>query len=450
MTLAIILVLLVVGSVIFHLVSPWWLTPVASNWDSIDATISLTFWITGSVFVGINLFLAYTIYRYRYKASRTAHYEPENKKLEIWLSVFTAVGVAAMLAPGLVVWADFVTVPEDADEIEVVGEQWQWSFRLPGEDGVLGKVDARFIGPDNRFGMSPDDPTGLDDVLVSTNELHLPLHRAVKVNLRSKDVLHDFAVAQFRVKMDLVPGIVSYLWFEPTRIGKFDILCMELCGIGHYTMRGYVVVEPQEDYEHWLAQQKTWATIMGEPPGDSQLGGPHFAVCASCHGAKGEGIKAMNAPRLAGLQPWYVERQLKYYQQGIRGAHADDTYGKQMAPMAGMLVNDAAIRNVAAYIDTLEVADSNEATSGNIEKGARSYVSCGACHGTAGRGNYALGAPRLAGQSDWYLKRQLQNFKSGVRGAHKSDIYGHQMALMARTLQDDQSIDDLLAYLSSL
>ena len=248
MTLVIILILLVVGSVIFHFVSPWWFTPVASNWGSIDATINLTFWITGSVFVAVNLFLAYSIYRFRYKANRRAHYEPENKKLEVWLTAFTAVGVAAMLAPGLIVWADFVTVPEGADEIEVVGEQWQWSFRLPGEDGVLGKVDARFIGPENRFGMSPDDPAGLDDILVNTNELHLPLNRAVKVNLRSKDVLHNFAVAQFRVKMDLVPGIVSYLWFEPTRTGKFDILCMELCGIAHYAMRGYVVVETQKRF----------------------------------------------------------------------------------------------------------------------------------------------------------------------------------------------------------
>jgi cytochrome c oxidase subunit 2 len=450
MALVIILILLVVGSVIFHLVSPWWLTPIASNWGSIDATINLTFWITGSVFIAVNLFLAYTIYRYRYKASRRAHYEPENKKLEVWLTVFTAVGVAAMLAPGLIVWADFITVPEDADEIEVVGEQWQWSFRLPGEDGVLGKVDARFIDQKNRFGMSPDDPAGLDDILITTNELHLPINRAVKVNLRSKDVLHDFAVAQFRVKMDIVPGIVSYLWFEPTRTGKFDILCMELCGIAHYTMRGYVVVEAQKDYDQWLAQQNTWAAIKGQPPGDSHRGKAQFTLCASCHGQKGEGNKAMNAPRLAGLQPWYIERQLKYYQQGIRGKHKDDSYGQQMAPMAGMLADDAAIRDVAAYIDTLEVVNSADVSNGNIEKGASSYVSCGACHGTAGRGNYALSAPRLAGQSDWYLKRQLQNFKQGVRGAHKSDSYGHQMALMSRTLQDEQAVDDLLAYLNSL
>ena len=125
MALVIVLVLLVVGSVVFHFVSPWWFTPIASNWGTIDDTIIITFWITGIVFVAVNLFLAYSIYRFRYSPDRRALYEPENKKLEIWLTAITAVGVAAMLAPGLVVWADFVTVPEGADEIEVVGEQWK-------------------------------------------------------------------------------------------------------------------------------------------------------------------------------------------------------------------------------------------------------------------------------------------------------------------------------------
>jgi len=450
MALVIALVLLVVGSVVFHFVSPWWFTPVASNWGSIDDTIELTFYITGFVFVAVNLFLAYAIYRYRYSADRRSQYQPENKKLEIWLTVVTAIGVAVMLAPGLFVWADFVTVPEDADEIEVVGEQWRWSYRLPGKDGKLGKVDSRFIGPRNPFGMSPADEAGLDDLLISTNELHLPIDRPVKLNLRSKDVLHDFAVAEFRVKMDLVPGMVTYLWLTPTRTGKFDILCMELCGIGHFTMRGYVVVDEQADYDIWLGEQKTWAEIKGQPAGDPATGKNQYAVCASCHGQNGEGNIAMNAPRLVGLQTWYIERQLKYYQQGIRGAHKDDTFGQQMAPMAGMLANETAIRNVTAYIDTLTAAPGIPTIEGDIERGANLYVTCGACHGASAEGKYALNAPRLAGQSDWYLKRQLENFQRSIRGAHKSDSFGHQMVLMSKTLQNEQAVNDLLAYLNNL
>ncbi|MFK8047461.1 MAG: c-type cytochrome [Halioglobus sp.] len=450
MKLVIVLVLLVVGSVVFHFASPWWFTPLASNWGMIDTTIEITFWITGFVFVAVNLFLAYAIYKYRFSASKRAHYEPENKKLEVWLTTITGIGVAAMLAPGLIVWADFVSPPEDADVIEVVGQQWQWSYRLPGEDGILGTVDSRYVGPDNPFGMNPTDANGLDDVLVDSNELHIPLNRPVKVLLRSKDVLHNFAVPQFRVKMDLVPGLVSYLWFEPTKTGKFDILCMELCGIAHYTMRGYVVVDEQADYDSWLAQQTTWADRQGLAGGDATQGKGLYTVCGSCHGQQGEGIVAMNAPRLAGLPAWYIERQVKYYQQGIRGAHEEDTYGKQMAPMANMLVDDLSIRHVTAYIDSLNVSPTGSTLSGDAIAGEKHYNSCGACHGAKAQGNYALNAPPLAGQQDWYLQRQLENFRKGIRGAHKSDVYGHQMVLMARTLQNEQSVNDLLAYLSSL
>src|SRR5690606_26307740 len=151
-----------------------------------------TFWVTGFVFVTVNLFMAYAVYRFRYNRNRRAQYEPENKKLEGWLTGITTVGVASMLAPGLFVWADFVTVPEDAHEVEVVAQQWQWSFRYPGADGVLGTADAARISQDNPFGMDPDDPNGQDDILVSSQEMHIPLGQPVKLLLRAKDVLHDF------------------------------------------------------------------------------------------------------------------------------------------------------------------------------------------------------------------------------------------------------------------
>jgi cytochrome c oxidase subunit 2 len=450
MKLVIALVLLVAGSLLFHWLSPWWRTPVASNWGNIDTTIDITLYITGFVFVAVNLFMAWAIFRYRHDPSRRSHYEPENKKLETWLTVITTVGVAAMLAPGLIVWADFVDVPEGADEVEVVGAQWQWSYRFPGADGVLGDVDARFVGPDNPFGMSKDDEAGNDDILVTSNELHLPIDRPVKLLLRSKDVLHDFAVPQFRVKMDLVPGMVTYVWLTPTRTGKFDILCMELCGIAHYAMRGYVVVDPPEDFASWLAKQPTWSDLQSIAPGDPIAGKASFATCAACHGQQAEGNVAMNAPSLAILPSWYIARQLAHFKHGIRGANEGDEFGRQMAPMANMLLDDTAVRNVTAYIETLEPASRAATLSGDPQRGAAFYTTCGACHGAKAQGNYALQAPRLAGQDDWYLKRQLENFRRGVRGAHEGDTYGHQMVLMARALQNEQSIDDLLAYLNTL
>ncbi len=205
------IVLLVVVSLLLHFLSPWFLTPIASNWGSIDGTINITFWVTGFVFVAVNLFMAYAVYKFRYSKDRRAKYEPENKKLEIWLTLATSIGVASMLAPGLFVWADFVRVPAEAHEVEAVGQQWQWSFRYPGADGVMGAADAKNISAENPFGLDAADPAGRDDILVSSQEMHLPLDRPVKMLLRSKDVLHDYAVAQFRVKMDLVPGSVTYM-----------------------------------------------------------------------------------------------------------------------------------------------------------------------------------------------------------------------------------------------
>ena len=271
MYVAVILILVAVGTVVFHFMSPWWWTPIASNWGFIDNTIIITFWITGVVFVAVILSTAYCVLRYRYQEGRRAEYEPENKKLEWWLTGLTGVGVAGMLIPGLFVWNQFVNVPAEAAEIEVVGQQWNWSFRYPGKDGVMGTSNVRLINDDNPFGLNPDDPNGRDDVLVDGDDLHLPLGAPVKVLLRSIDVLHDFYVPQFRAKMDMVPGLVTYFWLTPTRPGTFDILCFELCGIGHHAMRGSVVVEAKEDFEGWLGEQETFAQAMRRTGTDKAL-----------------------------------------------------------------------------------------------------------------------------------------------------------------------------------
>ena len=143
--------------------------------------------------------------------------------------------------------------------VEAVGQQWKWSYRYPGTDGILGTVDIRHVDTNNPFGMNPDDPNGQDDVLVSGQEIHLPLGSPVKMLLRSKDVLHDFYVPQIRAKMDLVPGMITYFWFTPTRAGRYDVLCAELCGSGHYNMRSYMVLEEESAFNAWLETQPTFA-----------------------------------------------------------------------------------------------------------------------------------------------------------------------------------------------
>ena len=258
------LIFVALGTVVFHFVSPWWWTPIASNWGYIDDTILITFWVTGVVFLAVVLFMAYCIYRFRYQENKRAEYNPESKKLEWWLTGLTTLGVVVMLTPGLFVWNQFVTVPEGAAEFEVMGQQWQWSFRFPGKDGALGTTNARKINEDNPFGIDPKDPNGQDDILVEGGELHLPVNQPVKVLLRSIDVLHDFYVPEFRAKMDMVPGAVTYFWLTPTRTGTFDILCFELCGMGHHDMRGNVVVEEESAFQEWLNEQTTFAQSVAE------------------------------------------------------------------------------------------------------------------------------------------------------------------------------------------
>ena len=451
MPLVVAIVFLVIISVLLHLFSPWWLTPIASNWSTIDDTIHITFWVTGFVFIAVNLFMAYAIYKFRYNKDRRSRYEPENKKLEAWLTGFTGVGVIAMLAPGLFVWASFVMVPKGADEVEVIGQQWQWSYRYPGADGVFGTVDTAFIAPENLFGMNPEDPNGQDDVLVESQEMHLPVDRPVKVLLRSKDVLHDYSVPQFRVKMDMVPGSVTYLWLTPTKIGSYEILCEELCGIGHHVMRGRVVVDSQVDFNTWLAAQVTYADTLVQVAGNPQIGQSQYVLCSACHGANGEGNIVLNAPKLAGQESWYLKRQLNYYKQGIRGTHTDDLFGQQMASMAATLADDAAINNVVAYIQTLPNDPAPVTIQGNVANGQALFnPTCGICHNRNGQGVWAVNAPALSGFSDWYLVRQLQNYKSGVRGAHPQDKFGFQMTSMVNGLKDDEAITDVVAYINSL
>jgi len=261
MAIALVLVLVVAGSVLFHVFSPWWWTPIASNWVYIDHTIQMTFWITGIVFAAVILFMAYCVWRFRHREGNRADYKPENRRLETWLTVATGGGVTAMLVPGLFVWAQFVTVPDDATEVEVIGQQWQWSFRLPGADGKLGKSDTMLVTGDNVLGVNPDDPDGQDDIVVQAADLHLPVGKPVKMLLRSIDVLHDFYVPEFRAKMDMIPGAVTYFWFTPTRTGTFEVLCAELCGTGHSFMRGIVMVDTEEDYLAWLGEQQTFAQL---------------------------------------------------------------------------------------------------------------------------------------------------------------------------------------------
>jgi cytochrome c oxidase subunit 2 len=265
MAVAVVLVLVAVGSVVFHLLSPWWWTPIASNWRYIDETIVITFWITGVVFVAVVLFMAYCVFPLPppERAGRAA-YEPENKKLEWWLTVATAVGVAAMLAPGLFVWSQFVTSRTTRPRSRSSARQWQWSYRLPGKDGKLGTSDIRHIGPDNPLGLNPHDADGQDDVVIEAEDLHLPIGKPGQ----GAAPLHRRPARLLRARVPREdghgPGLGHLFLVHPTRTGTFDVLCAELCGVGHAVMRGRVVVESEADHAAWLSGRRTFAQLAGQ------------------------------------------------------------------------------------------------------------------------------------------------------------------------------------------
>ena len=254
----------IIGSVLFHIFTPWWWTDIASNWGAMDDTINLTFWIGGGVFILVCLFMVYCTFKFSYKEGRKVEYKPEDNKLEKILTVATTLGVAALLAPGLIVWNEFINTPKNALNIEVMAWQWGWQYRLPGEDGKLGTVQVAKISDENPFGINLDDPNGKDDVLIQSDELHLKTNRPVQILLRSVDVLHNFYVPQFRAKMDAIPGIISYYWFEPNKVGEYEVLCAEYCGLGHYGMRAKVVVENEQNYENWLNEQETFSSLIAK------------------------------------------------------------------------------------------------------------------------------------------------------------------------------------------
>jgi len=235
--------------------------------------------------------------RFRHRVGHRAAHEPENRKLERWLIGGTTVAIMALLAPGLLVYANYVREPRDALVLEVLAQQWQWRFRFPGEDGKLGATDARFFSATNPFGIDPADRAGQDDLLIAAPEVHLPLGKPVLVLMRSHDVLHDFFVPNFRARMNTVPGQVSRFWFTPTVAGRYEALCAQLCGVGHPNMRGHVVVEDPAAYGAWHAALPTFAksqTKAPEAPASAAAAGGDARVqqgraladnkgCVACH-----------------------------------------------------------------------------------------------------------------------------------------------------------------------
>lgn len=371
MAIALVIAVLVAASLLFHLVSPWWVTPLASNWQRMDDTLAITVVVTGIFFVLIHVFLVYTLLRYRHRPGRRSVDPPESHRLERGLLVLTTVGIAALLAPGLAVYAAYVRPPEDALVVEALAQQWQWRFRLPGADGKLGATDVRFVSTGNPFGLDPDDPAGHANRLVPGNELHLPLQRPVRLLLRSTDVLHDFYVPEFRARMNIVPGTVTGFWFTPTRAGRYELMCAQLCGVGHYNMRAVVVVEPEAAFRAWQQSLPTFAARAAAHAGTPPLSplaarGQALAQsrgCVACHSADGS---AGVGPTWKGLygktetlaDGRHVAVDDAYLRRAIREPQADVVQGFAPVMPASPMTDD----ELAAMLDYLHSLSATKET----------------------------------------------------------------------------------------
>lgn len=189
---------------------------------------------------------------------------------------------------------------------------------------------------------------------------------------------------------------------------------------------------------------------MSSKAEDIERGKELFNYCVQCHGQEGHGNHDINTPGIAGLPSWYVEAQLKKFQAGLRGKHPKDVIGMFMRPMSLTLKTEADIKAVAAYVSTLTPKPTEKTVKGDVVKGQALYQVCVACHMPTGEGNPQLKAPPIVLMNDWYIERQLHNFKAGIRGADPKDITGSQMRPMAMTLVDDQAVKDVISYIQSL
>lgn len=238
--------------------------------EGVDTLIYVTLAITGVVFVITQIALFWFAFKYQEKEGRKAFYFPHNNKLEVIWTVIPAIALTILVAFGLKHWFQLTSeAPKDAAVVEITGKQFNWIFRYPGKDGALGRRDFKKIDPaaGNELGLDWNDPLNKDDFMPT--EMHLVVGKPVKLVIGSRDVIHDVGLPHFRMKMDAVPGIPTTLWFTPKYTTKqmkektgnpdftYEISCDQMCGSGHYSMRGVIVVETQEEFDKWVAGQKS-------------------------------------------------------------------------------------------------------------------------------------------------------------------------------------------------
>lgn len=232
----------------------------------IDHILEFCHWFMGVLFVGWSAFFIYVLIRFRRGRQPNANYKGVTSGISTHLE-FSVVLIEAVLLLGFAIplWAKRVNEFPPGKEallVHVVAQQFAFNYHLPGPDGQFGRRDVGFVSNSNPLGLDPNDPAGKDDI-VTQGELHVSVNRPVIVELSSKDVIHDFFLPSMRIAGDAIPGSLIPIWFTPVKTGTYEVICAQLCGLGHYGMKGTLVVDTPEDYQAWLKER---AELAGGGP----------------------------------------------------------------------------------------------------------------------------------------------------------------------------------------
>jgi cytochrome c oxidase subunit 2 len=241
----------------------------SSHGYQIDHILEFCHWFMGVLFVGWSAFFIFVLIRFRKRRQPAADHHGVRSHISTHLE-FSVVLIEAVLLIGFAIplWAKRVNQFPPGKEallVHVVAQQFSFNYHLPGPDGQFGRRDISFESNSNPLGLDSNDPAGKDDI-VTLGELHVPVNRPVIAELSSKDVIHDFCLPSMRIAGDAIPGSLIPVWFTPVKTGTYEVICGQLCGLGHYSMKGTLVVDTPQDYQAWLKERAELAGTSAAPP----------------------------------------------------------------------------------------------------------------------------------------------------------------------------------------
>ena len=271
----------------------------------IDHMLEFAHWFMLLLFVGWSTFFLIILFRFHRSRHPKADYHGVKTKASTHIEFMVVlVDVLLLIGFALPLWGKRVSEfpKKDPVTIRVIGQQFTWNFLYPGPDGKFGRQDAGLIGPSNDLGIDPSDPDGKDDI-ATKNELHLPFNRDIILEISSKDVIHSLSLQSMRIGQDAIPGTRIPIWFKPVRPGTYEVICGQLCGLGHYNMRATMIVEAQEEYENFLKETAQLSGGASTPPAPAVSGGAPANPPPATSNAQETTTKAASVPKPSDQPP---------------------------------------------------------------------------------------------------------------------------------------------------